>query len=76
MREHGGRWQIEHTEDFDVWTAIRKSPDGRQVRILVSRDPVGLRRKLAAAEHDGPATPGGAPGAARGGGGRIPGPST
>jgi hypothetical protein len=72
MRDHGGRWQIEHTH-LGVWTAVRKSPDGRHVRVLVAHDVTGLRSKLAGAENDEQADiP--APGTAHPGGGWISGP--
>ena len=45
--DHGGRWQIEHDPELDVWIAVRKSPDGRHIRVLVAHDPAGLRGKLA-----------------------------
>ena len=47
MRDHSGRWQIEHTDDLNVWAAVRRSPDGRHVRVLVAHDPASLRGKLA-----------------------------
>jgi hypothetical protein len=30
-----------------VWTAVRKSPDGKHIRVLVARDPASLRGKPA-----------------------------
>jgi len=39
IHDHGERWQIEHTGDLDVWTAVRRSRDGRHIRVLVARDP-------------------------------------
>jgi hypothetical protein len=38
MRDHGGRWQIEHTEDLSVWTVVCRSPDGRHIRVPVAHD--------------------------------------
>jgi hypothetical protein len=55
MRDHGGRWQIEHTEELDAWTAVRNSPDGRHIRVLVARDPASLRGKLETVEAENPA---------------------
>jgi hypothetical protein len=43
----GERWQVEHVSDLDVWAAVRKSPDGKHIRVLVARDPASLRRELA-----------------------------
>jgi hypothetical protein len=73
MRDHAGTWQIEHTEDLNVWTAVRRSPDGRHIRTLVARDPASLRRKLADVEADEPG-PDNPPGVAQPGGGWISGP--
>jgi hypothetical protein len=74
MRDHGERWQIEHT-DLGVWTAVRKSPDGRHIRVLVAHDVTGLRGKLAGAEtEEPPSLP--PPATAHRGGGWISGPST
>jgi hypothetical protein len=55
MHEHGGRRQIEREPDLDVWTAVRRSPDGRHIRVLVAHDPASLRGKLETAEADEPA---------------------
>ena len=75
MRDHGGRWQIEHTAELGAWIAVRKSPDGRHIRVLVAHDPAGLRGKLETVEADepGPENP---PGVAQRGGGWISGPCT
>jgi hypothetical protein len=75
MHDHGERWQIEHTDDLNVWTAVRRSPDGRHIRVLVGRDIAALRGKLATVEDDepGPENP---PGVAQPGGGWISGPCT
>jgi hypothetical protein len=73
MRDHGGAWQIEHTENLDVWSAVRRSPDGRHIRVLVARTPEELRAKLADVDEP-PDLP--APGIAHPGGGWISGPST
>ena len=37
--DHGARWQIEHEPELDAWIAVRKSPDGRHIRVLVAHDP-------------------------------------
>jgi hypothetical protein len=75
MRDHSGRWQAGHTDDLNVWAAVRRSPDGRHIRVLVAHDPASLRGKLASAEADepGPENP---PGVAQPGGGWISGPCT
>ena len=73
IHDHGERWQIEHTGDLDVWTAVRKSPDGRHIRVLVARDPASLRGKLETVEADDPG-PENPPGVAMPGGGWISGP--
>ncbi|HEX7268550.1 MAG TPA: hypothetical protein VF256_14130 [Streptosporangiaceae bacterium] len=75
IHDAGERWQIEHDTGLDVWTAVRRSPDGRHIRVLVARDPAGLRGKL---ETVGPDEhgPGNAPGVAMPGGGWISGPCT
>jgi hypothetical protein len=75
LHDHGEHWQIEHSGDLDVWTAVRRSPDGRHIRVLVARDPAGLRGKLETVE----AEPGdldlpNSPGTAMPGGGWISGP--
>jgi hypothetical protein len=75
MRDHGGTWQIEHTEELNVWTAVRRSPDGRHIRVLVAHDPASLRGKLETVEHDEPG-PENRPGVAQPGGGWISGPCT
>jgi hypothetical protein len=73
MRGYSTGWQIEHDAGMDVWTAVRKSPDGKHIRILVAHDPGGLAAKLADAEADEPG-PDNPPGIARPGGGWISGP--
>jgi hypothetical protein len=75
MHDHGERWQIEHDSGLDVWSAVRKSPDGRHIRVLIAHDPASLRGKLETVEADepGPENP---PGVAQPGGGWISGPCT
>ncbi len=75
IHDHGERWQIEHTGDLDVWTAVRRSRDGRHIRVLVARDPADLRGKLETVEADEPG-PDNPPGVAQSGGGWISGPCT
>jgi hypothetical protein len=68
-------WQVEHDTGLNVWHAVRKSADGRHIRVLVGRDPAALREKIEDAEADeGGQRP--APGTAHPGGGWISGPST
>jgi hypothetical protein len=81
IHDAGERWQIEHDPDLDVWTAVRRSPDGRHIRVLVARDPSGLRGKLETVEAGDPGDPGdldlpNPPGVAQPGGGWISGPCT
>ena len=76
IHDHGERWQLEHDPSLDVWTAVRRSPDGRHIRVLVARDPAALRGKLETVEADEPSgldllNP---PGVAQPGGGWISGP--
>jgi hypothetical protein len=75
LHDHGERWQIEYIEDLNVWSAVRRSPDGRHIRVLVARDPTGLRGKLETVEADEPG-PDNPPGVAQPGGGWISGPCT
>jgi hypothetical protein len=74
IHDHGERWQIEHTGDLNVWTAVRRSRDGRHIRVLVARDP-SLRGQLETVEADEPG-PDNPPGVAMPGGGWISGPCT
>jgi len=75
LHDHGADWQIEYIEDLNVWSAVRRSPDGRHTRVLVARDPASLRGKLETVAYDepGPENP---PGVAQSGGGWISGPCT
>jgi len=75
IHDHGEQWQIEHDPGLNVWTAVRRSPDGRHIRVLVARDPAGLRGKLADVEADEP-SPENPPGVAMPGGGWMSGPCT
>jgi hypothetical protein len=72
IHDHGEHWQIEHTGDLNVWTAVRRSADGRHIRVLVARDPADLRGKVETVEDDDP--PASGPGVAQPGGGWISGP--
>jgi hypothetical protein len=74
LDECGDRWQAEHDTELDVWTAVRRSADGRHIRVLVGRDAVALRERIEDAEAEEPDPP--APGTAHPGGGWISGPST
>ena len=49
QRLYGDRWQIE-LEDLGVWSAVRKSEDGRHIRCLVARTAAELLAKLETAE--------------------------
>ena len=72
LHDHGAHWQIEHTGELNVWIAVRRSADGRHIRVLVAYDPASLRTKLEDAERDDPG-PGNPPGMAQPGGGWISG---
>jgi hypothetical protein len=48
-RRFGDRWQIQ-LEDLGVWSAVRKSPDGRHIRCIVGRTAAELASKLETAE--------------------------
>jgi hypothetical protein len=72
LHDHGAHWQIEHAGELNVWTAVRRSPDGRHIRVLVAYDPGSLRAKLEDAEPG----PENRPGVAQPGGGWISGPCT
>jgi hypothetical protein len=75
LHDFGAAWQLEYTEELDVWSAVRRSPDGRHIRVVVARDPAGLRGKLETVEADEPG-PDNPPGVAQPGGGWISGPCT
>ena len=46
LHDHGDQWQIEYVSNLAVWTAVRKSPDGRHIHALVARDPAALSAKI------------------------------
>ncbi len=41
-------WQIERPA-LDVWSAVKKSADGRHIRVIIAYGPAELADKLAAA---------------------------
>jgi len=45
-----GRWSIKHEPILNVWSAERKSPDGRHRRFLAGHSAQSLASLLAAAE--------------------------
>jgi len=49
QRRYGDRWQIE-LEDLGVWSAVRRTPDGRHIRCLVARTTDELAAKLETAD--------------------------
>jgi hypothetical protein len=53
---YGTRWLIQ-LEDLGVWSAVRKSEDGRHVRVLVARTAAELLAKLETAEAGQPVVP-------------------
>lgn len=46
-------WQIERPA-LDVWSAVRKSPDGRHIRVIIAHAGTELAGKLEIAETAGP----------------------
>jgi hypothetical protein len=51
QRRFGDRWHIE-LEDLGVWSAVRKSPDGRHIRCIIGRTTAELAGKLETAERE------------------------
>jgi hypothetical protein len=49
QRRFGDRWDIQ-LEDLGVWSAVRKSEDGRHIRCIIGRTAAELAGKLEAAE--------------------------
>jgi hypothetical protein len=49
-QEYGDRWDIAFQPDLRVWSAERRSADGRERRFISERTPAVLAGKLAAAE--------------------------
>jgi hypothetical protein len=49
QRRFGVRWQIE-LEDLGVWSAVRRSQDGRHIRCIIGRTAAELAGKLETAE--------------------------
>ncbi len=45
----GGRWQIVCQPGLSVWSAVRRSPDGRRIQFLAERSAEPLAGKLAGA---------------------------
>jgi hypothetical protein len=50
IKDHGGRWVIEHTGASTAWVAARR--DGDDIRILGSHDVGGLRYQIEQAERE------------------------
>jgi hypothetical protein len=50
LHDHGEHWQIEHETTLNVWTAVRRSGDGRHIRCIVAHTPAELGAKLGTAE--------------------------
>jgi hypothetical protein len=46
----GERWTIAYDIALSVWSAERRSPDGRSRWFICEREPAGLAARLAAAE--------------------------
>ncbi len=68
-RRFGDRWQIELDHQLGVWSAVRRSEDGRHIRVLIGRTADELLGKLTTAEQAEPPE-GACPGC--GGGGAVP----
>jgi hypothetical protein len=49
-RLFGDRWQIELESTLGVWSALRRSPDGRHIRCLIGRTRGELLAKLQTAD--------------------------
>ncbi len=52
-RRFGDRWQIEQPA-LGVWSATRRSTDGRRIRMIIAHGPAALAGKLETAETAGP----------------------
>ena len=50
QQAYGDRWDIAFQPDLRVWSAERRSPDGRQRRFMAEHTPAVLADKLAVAE--------------------------
>lgn len=50
LQRFGGRWLILYEPNLRVWSAERKSPDGRHRRFLAEHSPQALADLLADAE--------------------------
>ncbi len=57
QRQYGDRWQIELESTLGVWSALRRSPDGRHIRVIIGRDAAELMAKLETAETVEPPEP-------------------
>jgi hypothetical protein len=50
QRRFGERWQIELEHTLGVWSAVRKSADGRHIRVIIGPSAAELAGKLETAE--------------------------
>ena len=50
IKDHGGRWVIEHTGSSTAWVAARR--DGDDIRIIGAHDVGGLRYRIEQAERE------------------------
>jgi hypothetical protein len=50
IQEYGGRWTIAYQLDLSVWSAERRSQDGRSRWFICDREPALLAARLADAE--------------------------
>jgi len=51
QQQYGDRWSIAFEPALRVWSAERRSPDGRHRRFLAEHTPAVLADKLAVAER-------------------------
>jgi hypothetical protein len=52
LEQFGGCWQIAYQIDLNVWSAERRSPDGRHVRFVAEHTVGALAARLAGAETE------------------------
>jgi hypothetical protein len=50
IQDYGAGWTIAYQLDLSVWSAERRSPDGRSRRFICDREPALLAARLADAE--------------------------
>ncbi len=50
QRRFGARWKITLESSLGVWSALRRSPDGRSIRVIIGPSAGELLAKLETAE--------------------------